>query len=168
MLKPALLYKERLLTLDIEKCYGDLFYQYYYGDGDLYSTLNVEVNNACHFVSVDKEDNILGYISYTIDHCSKSAKYWGVKSYVPSLIFAQDCIQVVDDVFCKYNLNRIEWFCYADNPAIRGYKKFIKRYGGEQVGYLHKERMLMDGQLHDTVIFEIMRNNYLKFKESKE
>jgi RimJ/RimL family protein N-acetyltransferase len=166
MLKPACLYADELLLLDIEKCYGNPFYQYYYGDGDVYSPLSVQLdedhNNVVHFVSVDDEDNILGYIGYTIDHSSKSAKWWGIKSYQPSIIFARDCLQAVDDVFMKFNLNRIEWFAYTDNHAIRGYKKFIKKYGGRIVGILKQDRRLMDGKLHDTMIFELLREDYLK------
>lgn len=170
MLKPAGLYEDELKLLDMEVCYGNMKYQYYYGD-PFYSTLNITGDNGgCegyHFVSVDEKDNILGYIGYSVDPVSKTAKYWGAKSYKTSIIFAQDCLKVIDDVFCKFNLNRIEWFCYADNPATRGYDKLVEKYGGTRAGYLHKERMLADGELHDTIIYEIMRENYLKAKRGE-
>ena len=45
---------------------------------------------------------------------------------------------------------------------MRGYKNFIKNYGGAIVGYLHNNIVLMDGQLHNTIIFEILKSDYHK------
>lgn len=57
-------------------------------------------------------------------------------------------------------MNRIEWWCYADNPAIRGYRNFIKRHGGRECGYWRQIARLQDGQLHDSVSFEILEEEF--------
>ena len=44
----------------------------------------------------------------------------------------------------------------------KGYKKLIKKFGGKQVGKLTQNTRLLDGKLHDTVFYEIFREDYLK------
>lgn len=56
----------------------------------------------------------------------------------------------------------MSWYCIADNPAIRGYRNFIKRYGGNECGYYRQCTKLQDGKLHDTVIFEIISSEFKK------
>lgn len=53
----------------------------------------------------------------------------------------------------------------TDNPSIRGYRNLCKRFGGKEIGQLHQNIKLMDGKLHDTTIFEIMKKDYIKSKE---
>ena len=57
-------------------------------------------------------------------------------------------------------MNRLEWTCYADNPAIRGYRKFIKLCGGVECGYRRQCVLLPDGKLHDQVRFEILKEEF--------
>ena len=53
--------------------------------------INIPDNNAdshC-FVSVDKDDNVIGYISYNVDWSAMSADNWGIISFDKgNLIFA--------------------------------------------------------------------------------
>lgn len=53
----------------------------------------------------------------------------------------------------------MEWWGYKDNPAIKGYRKFIKRFGGRECGYMRQTSKLMDGKLHDSVMFEILKED---------
>jgi RimJ/RimL family protein N-acetyltransferase len=76
-----------------------------------------------------------------------------------NLEFVRDLHKVVTDLFFKENFNRVEWWCFADNPAVRGYKNFIKQFGGALVGELHSSAVFSDGTVHDTYIFEILREN---------
>lgn len=64
-----------------------------------------------------------------------------------------------------YQFNRLEWCCFADNPAIKGYRNFINRCGGKEVGYLKATNVLMDQKLHDSVIFEIMKEDFKPIKK---
>ena len=160
MLKPAQLYKEELQQNYIETWY-DLSYQYYHsstGRGQLHIP-NDSFDN-CSFACVDKNDNVIGFFSYRIDwqaHCIYSI---GIISFVPqNIILIKDVINHIKNLFINHNLNRVEWYAYTDNPAIRGYENIIKRFGGRKVGELHQANMLSDGKLHDTAIYEILRED---------
>ena len=74
----------------------------------------------------------------------------------PNPEFGLDVLRVFDDIFYKFNLNRIEFSAFADNPAIKSYRTFIKKYGGKEVCTLRETNRLMDGRMHDSVIFEIL------------
>lgn len=165
MLKPALLHRDQLLDKEA-LCMFDLEYQYYSSWAGFTLTDIKNDNWEVHqFVSVDKDNNIIGYIVYSIDHNTLSAHSFGIISFDRgNLIFMKDVYQVIYDIFFKYNLNRLEWFCYADNPAVRGYRNFIKRVGGKECGYKTRNVMLIDHKLHDTVEFEILKEDFKPIK----
>lgn len=74
----------------------------------------------------------------------------------PNREFGLDVLRVLDDIFYKFSLNRIEFSAFSDNPAIKSYRTFIKKYGGREVCTLRETNRLMDGKMHDSVIFEIL------------
>lgn len=161
MIKQALLYEEELQKENI-KTWNNINYQWWHG-GQSGFPINLDKNSGNsenhNFVSVDKYDNVIGYIGYSVDYVSKSAFNFGIVSFnKPSIIFARDLVNCIKDVFVVYNFNKIEWYCYADNPAIRGYRNLINKFGGKEVGYLRQSSILMDGKYHDTVIFEILKS----------
>lgn len=160
MLKPAQLYKEELNKLYINTWY-DSKYQYYHSSPST-NELLIPDNNNIHrtFACVDKDDNIIGYFSYRIDWQSRSVYNFGLITFTNgSTLFIRNVLEHVKDLFINHNINRLEWWAYADNPAIKGYDKLVKRYGGARVGHLHNTGMLADGKLHDTYIYEILREN---------
>lgn len=77
-----------------------------------------------------------------------------------NVLFAKDLYQIICDIFDKYHLNRLCWSCIADNPAIRGYRNFIKEHGGRECAYHKQICKLMDGKLHDDVEFEILAEEF--------
>lgn len=162
MLKSALLYETQLK----EKYIGIMHnpeYQYYFGN---FGTQCIELSNNtydCHeFVSVDESGNVLGFIRYDINVFSNSCQHFGLISFeFGNLTVIRDLYRAIHDIFFKYNFNRIQWLCFADNPHIRGYRNFIKRFGGRECGYLRQSNRLMDGQLHDAVLFEILKEDYI-------
>nr|DAE87766.1 MAG TPA: hypothetical protein [Caudoviricetes sp.] len=44
-------------------------------------------------------------------------------------------------------------------PALEGYGKLVRRFGGRESGYLRQVSKLMDGKLHDSIIFEILKSD---------
>ena len=163
MLKPAQFYEETLRANMISTWYKPENIYYHGGTGEY--SLSLPDNNAnCHcFVSVDKEDTVIGYISYNIDWSAMSADNWGIISFDKGNIeFAKDLYQAICDCFEKYHMNRISWYCYADNPAIRGYRNFIKKHGGKECGYYRQYIKLKDGKLHDSASFEILAEEFRK------
>lgn len=163
MLKPAQLYKEKLQEENIKAWYQQENIYWNGGTGD--SQIDIHDNNYnCHqFVSVDKDDNVIGYIDYSVDWAAMSADRIGIISFRKgSVEFAKDVYTAICDLFEKYHMNRIQWFAFADNPAIRGYRNFIKRHGGRECAYFRQYIKLMDGKLHDSVSFEILAEEFRK------
>lgn len=162
MLKNSAMFDSRLNDLFLINAYNPKYKYLWGGTGSDFSDMGSSYNtyNGHNFVSVDKNCTILGWIAYSIDWQSKSAYDFGMASFTSSLMFIRDIKQVIDDIFFKYGLDRIEWKAYGDNPAIRGYRKFIKRHGGREVGTFKNNIMLQDGKLHDTVYFEILKEDY--------
>lgn len=161
MLKPAQLYKDELQKKNIETWYDQRYMYYNYGTGSYNISLDDDNCNQHQFVSIDKRNNIIGYISYKIDWSSLNADNFGIISYdIGNIEFIKDCYQVICDLFEKYHMNRIDWFAFADNPAIRGYRNFIKKHGGRECAYLRQVQRLSDGRLHDAIEFEILAEEF--------
>lgn len=161
MLKPAQLYKERLQEENIKAWYKPENIFWNGGAGD--STIDLPDNNydSHSFVSVDRDNNIIGYICYAVDWSAMSADRFGIISYKKNSIeFAKDLYKVICDLFEKYHMNRISWNAFADNPAIRGYRNFIKKHGGRECGYYRQKTRLQDGLLHDSIAFEILAEEF--------
>lgn len=119
MLKPAQAYKDRLYEEYINTWYKpeNIFYTGWTGD----SMPELPDNNydSHHFVSVDKNDNLIGYISYSVDWIAMSTDRFGIISFDKgNILFAKDVYKAICDLFEVYHMNRISWCAYADNPAI--------------------------------------------------
>lgn len=161
MLKPAQLYKEKLLEEYIDTWYKseNIFYTGWTGN----SLPEIPDNNydSHHFVSIDKNGSLIGYISYSVDWCAMSADRFGIISFDKgNILFAKDVYTAICDLFEKYHMNRISWRAYVENPAVRGYRNFIKRHGGKECGYYRQIAKLQDGKLHDSIEFEILANEF--------
>lgn len=169
MIKPAILYKDQLLQKYSEIMY-DVTYQYYFGYPSAWlPNIPDNTENGHYFVSVDENDNVLGYITYSINYLSKSCFNFGLISFDKGNIkLVKDAYQVIYNIFNLYYFNKIEWNCFADNPAIKGYRNFIKKCGGREVGYLKATNVLMDQKLHDSVLFEIMKEDFKPFRIKRE
>lgn len=161
MLKPAQLYKEELEIKYIDTWYKPE-YMYYSGwNGNEEIVLPGNNYESHHFVSVDEYDEIIGYITYFVSIGSMSAYNFGAISFDRgNILFAKDLYEAICNIFEKYHLNRMEWSCIADNPAIRGYRNFIKKHGGRECSYHRQVAKLMDGKLHDSVGFEILASEF--------
>lgn len=169
MLKSAQLYTDQINEKLIAGWY-DLENQYYsccVGTG-MYEP-DSHNGNVHAFASVDENDNVIGYIKYRVNWVALSATDFEIISFDKgNLIFIQDLSQVIHDIFEKYNLNRMDWICIADNPAMRGYRNFINKYGGSECGYYREAERLLDGKLHDYVVFELMKREFEESKNSSK
>ena len=65
------------------------------------------------------------------------------------------------------DIDRIDFFAYEDNPAIKGYDKIIKRFGGKRVCKLTRNQKLYDRKLHNTIFHEILREDYENTKRGR-
>lgn len=162
MLDIAKKYEKEFQDKYIQTWYDDKYQYYRDSSGDRIPQLADNCYDRRDFVSLNKEGEVIGFISYFFNDVNESASQFGAISFDRSNpIFADDLRQVIADIFFKFNLNRIEFWCFADNPAIKGYRAFIKRYGGREVGHLRSSCKLVDGKFHDSVIFEIMKKDLI-------
>lgn len=161
MLMPAQLYRDKLME-EYSKTWYKPENMYYTGwTGDSIPEIPDNNYDNHHFVSVDKNDNLIGYISYSVNWIPMSADGFGIISFQKGNIeFAKDVYKVICDLFEKYHMNRVSWKAYVENPAIRGYRNFIKKHGGRECGYYRQVSKLMDGKLHDSVEFEILASEF--------
>lgn len=163
MIKPAQLYKSKLKEELLKSWYDptNIYWSGWTGDG--ITDLPDDNYENHHFVSVDNSGNVIGYISYSVNWVAMSADNFGIISFKKGNIeFAKDLYTVICNIFEKYNMNRMSWCCFADNPALRGYRNFIKNHGGKECGYYRQVTKLQDGMLHDKVEFEILASEFKK------
>lgn len=164
MIKPANLYELELNNLYINTFY-DPKYMYYRGCwGTSEIIIPDNTYDSHHFVIVDNNDDIIGYITYAVNYASGVASNFGIISFKPSICFGRDLLKIIDDIFCKYSMNKIEFRAILDNPIIKHYYKFIEKFGGKFVGVLKDSIILEDGKLHDDVMFELFKKDYIKNK----
>lgn len=163
MLRAAQLYSEDLIY-EFEKTWYEDKYKYYI-NGSTYEELDVgtDTNNSHQFVSVNTYGDIVGYIAYDVDRNTDNVNHLCAINFSPSkATFGADLIQAVDDIFMKFNFNKINFDVVVGNPAEAMYDKFIKMCKGRIVGTLKKHIKLMDGKIYDTKIYEITRENWIK------
>lgn len=166
MLKPAQLYEEELCKENIKSWYHPENIYWNGGAGDNILELSDSNYDRHDFVSVDKDDNIIGYIGYSVDWTAMSADRFSIISFRKgSLEFVKDLYRAICDLFEVYHMNRVSWIAYADNPAVRGYRNFIKKHGGRECGHYRQITRLQDGKLHDTVSFEILAAEFVKIRK---
>lgn len=166
MLKPAQLYKDELREKLIQSWYKPE--NIYYSGWTGCEIPDILDNNydSHHFVSVDKYREVIGYIDYRINWNAMSADQFGIISFDKgNIVFAKDLYATICNLFEMYHMNRISWMAYVDNPAVRGYRNFIKRYGGRECGYHRQIAKLQDGRLHDSVEFEILASEFCPHPE---
>lgn len=164
MIKPAQLYQQELNKLYYETFY-DSKYMYYrgcWGTGELIIPNNTY--NSHHFVILNNNYEVVGYICYDINFASRVANDFGIISFKPSICFGRDLMKIIDNIFIKYHMNKIEFRAFADNPVIKHYYNFINKYNGRVVGTLIDSVMLEDGKLHDDVMFELFKEDYMERK----
>ena len=124
---------------------------------DLFSVPQDGDWNCKQFVSKDSDGNVIGLIGYEFNRSYDLAMNFGAINFTDNKItFGMDLAQVIDDIFCKFNIRNIE----------KSYDKMIKKYGGNIVGIRHKHAKLMDGKYYDDKIYEIFREDYIMAKEA--
>lgn len=161
MLKPAILYKEQLETAYINTWYDDK-YKFYHG---VYrQCLEIDPNNwtRFQFASVDKDDNLIGYISYNVDRSINGVNDFGIINFSDNLYgFGKDIVSMIRDIFLKYNFDRMEWWVVVGNPIESTYDKLCQKYGGRIIGTFKRNTKLIDNTICDSKIYEILRENFI-------
>ena len=153
MLKTAQHYESDIVHLH-EQTWYDPRYNYARAGSHSYDIRLPDNNTESHAFASVHNNQVIGFIAYDIDLEARSAHDLFVESYdIGNLIFIRDCATAICNLFEIYRFNRLEWNCISDNPAIHGYRRFIRICGGREVGTFKNKIRLLDGELHDQVFF---------------
>lgn len=166
MLDVALKYKDELQNLFIDTFHKEKYKFYHYNSYYEVFNLKEDTWNAHEFVSVDKQGNVIGFISYEVNRVATSVCGLGIINFSDNkLTFGIDVIQAIRDIFEKYNFRKISFCVVIGNPIEKTYDKLVKKYGGRIVGIEKEHTVLYDHKFYDVKRYEILREDYIKTKE---
>lgn len=118
--------------------------------------------NKHQFVSLDKNNEIIGYIGYEINRSAYNCDSLNIINFTDDpIIFGVDLRQALKDIFEKFKFNKLNFSVVIGNPIEKAYDKIIAKYGGRIVGIQAKEAKLFDGEYYDVKLYEIQRESYL-------
>ena len=166
MLDNARKYVEELRNKLIDAWYDERYKYYFVGNWHKeYSPSQDDWEEMC-FVSLDNNGNILGLISYRLDRNISAAYDFGAINLSDNKsVFGMDLYRVIDNIFCKFNMQRIEFNVVCGNPIEKSYDKMVAKCGGRIIGTRRRAAKLLDNQIYDDKLYEILREDYLNSKK---
>lgn len=166
MLKLAIQYSDELNKLFVNVAHNDK-YKFFNTTRHCDYDLNLAKDSWSHleFVSVDKNNNVLGFLSARIDrHADSISSLRAINFHDLNYTFSKDFHQFIRDLFEKFNFRKINFSVVVGNPAEKMYDKYINQYKGRVVGIYKEDVRLFDGNYYDFKLYEIMRSDYLSVK----
>lgn len=113
------------------------------------------------YVSVDKDGDIIGYVSYDVERYSNNCFGLYIINFKDgSNTFMKDVLQIIDDMFCRFNYNKLSFSVVIGNKAESAYDKFVDKFGGRIVGVRKNHVVLYDNKRYDEKLYEIEQFNY--------
>ncbi len=167
MLDLAITYKKELETIYRKNIIGNSKYKYWINQSYLDYRLEMyDTEWECQYRVSILENKILGLFKAFIKRPEHFISNLSIASFGKNngIILIKDLLIFIDNIFMEYKFSKINFYMLKGNPAEKIYKKFIKRYGGRKVGYLKNDIKLIDGIFYDNIIYEIMREDYIKNK----
>jgi hypothetical protein len=162
LLKLAYAYQEKLDKMWQSIVFTEKYQFYNYGT---YWNYRIKVDDGSwdriQMVSVDKNDNVLGYLSATCDRTANKISAVGAINFAGvNLTFSKDFYDFLSSLFNKFGFRKIEWCVVIGNPAEKLYDKIIKKYGGRVVGVQHESTVVSDGTVCDVKEYELFKRDY--------
>lgn len=158
MLKPAILYKDKIIKNFYEHQYSE--------DMMLYSgwlAMDIpdiaEKSDGCRYqyAMIDK-DKVIGYFTYYIDWYNSCASNFGLYSFDKNnKIIGIDVYRELKKIINEYHIHRIEWRMIGGNPVEKHYDKFCKKYNGKKFVFTDSIKD-KNGNYHDDVVYETILN----------
>ena len=163
MIKPAHLYIEQIAYKTWEIAYNK---KYMYANIGYTSSYKPSDDNwYCHeFVSV-KNNEVIGYITYSTKRNPRIAYDFYAVNYTDSPIFAIDLLRAIDNIFIEFGFQKIDFSVIVGNPIEKSYDKLISMYGGRVVGVLKNDVCLLDGNIYDKKLYELSIEDYVENKK---
>lgn len=145
----------------------DLYFYLMYPNKFFNFRIDNNDSTSIQFVSKTQTGEIIGFFSAYINNSHNCIENLDIINFLgyPSIIFSRDTKLFFDEIFINRNLRKITFHAIEQNPAVKMYRKLIKKLGGREVGILKENKKLTDGQYYDEVIFEIFREGYIAAKK---
>lgn len=138
-------------------------YKFYHNSWHDDINLKMDDWHKLSFVSVDSDDKVIGFINFEVDRITNSVCNVSIINFTnDKTIFGLDLHRAFNDMFIKFNFNKINFSVVCGNPIESSYDRAVKRYGGRIVGYHKAHTRLIDNKLYDTKHYEIMREDYIR------
>lgn len=138
--------------------------KYWYYNCCSYYEKKILVDNTwdwMQYVSVINGE-VTGYLGYSICRESRYVNSLEIINFTDNPLFGLDVMQMIKEIFEKYNYRKAEFSVIIGNPIESQYDRLISRYGGKIIGIYKEHVMLPDGKLYDEKLYEIFREDYLK------
>jgi hypothetical protein len=126
-----------------------------------------ECPDACHYqyAIVSNNEKLKGYLSYVIDWYASQACHFVLCSFagdtMASYLIGKELLEHLDYIMEEYDLHRIEWRMIGSNPVKKHYDKYCLSHNGN-ILTLHDDVRDRNGAYHDTLIYEIIREQKKK------
>lgn len=161
----AKLYEEQIKRKLWEVWYDEK-YQYFWG-GSWRNDFSLDDRNnewpRRAFAVLNNSDELIGYISYSMDPDLRIAQWFGAINFSDDKItFGYALRQVIDDCFIKFGMNVIEWNVICGNPIEPSYDRMCEKLGGHIIGIRHNRSRDLAGNPLNDKSYEILREDYLK------
>lgn len=173
MLEPAQKHEGRIRAAYLDVMYDE---EFMYEDPSVYRDV-YEVKDstwqAHNFASLNSKGELVGYMGYRINresNCAYALTAINFQKGKFSPVFGRDLIQLIRDIFLKFNFRIMRFSVIVGNPAERMYDRYIERIGGRIIGTFTDECRLIDGKLYSMKYYEVKRDdfiNQLKRDEAK-
>ena len=160
MLKPAILYRDKIFAKLLEYSYTDdmLFYTGCLGNELPKIEESSSSGNIYQYAIIDKDDKLIGYFAYCIDWYSSCVYNFGLFAFDRNnTTIGFDVYRELRKIINDYHIHRMEWRMIQGNPVENHYDKYCKYYNGKKFVLTDsfKDRC---GEYHNEVIYEIIFN----------
>lgn len=163
MLDVAQKYTDQLKSLYADIVYDDKYKFVNSGWVDEYKPSDTTWSTH-EFVSLNSKSEVIGHIVYEINRNTYSVCGLTVINFSDDkMTFGKDLSKIIKDIFLKFNFRKLSFGVYIGNPIEKSYDKMILKYGGRIVGVKKEETKLMDGKFYDFKMYEVLRNDFIKY-----
>lgn len=170
MLDLAYKYEDEI-RLKMFNTWYDEKYKFYHSSAyyDLFTLSDNGDWDSRQFVSLDTSSTVIGLIGYEIDRITEIANGFGAINFSDNkLTFGMDLVNVIDDIFCKFNMRKLEFAVIIGNPIEKSYDRMVAKYGGRIIGISKKHCRLIDNKYYDEKMYEIFREDYIEAKNKRK
>lgn len=130
MLKPAINYRQQIYELLPKMPYYSYAEFLNEGNGINLPNINTNTDTCYYWVSVDEQDNLMGYFAYHIKNHIMHIDIAIGFLQKNNLIFGCDWYTIISDYALQYDITSVEWRCFINNPTARYYQRICKIFNG--------------------------------------